>query len=335
MSDLTFISRPLSLYDAQQFVDTHQAISAATGTNRSYKADLIRTQWQEPDFEIGKSSIGYFTDDRLVAYGVIWDTSETPVHPWVEFGVHPEYLDYDLHAKILRWADETTQRIIDKCPPDARLSLETGAIKGYEPAQIALENAGYSPIRSGYDMRIDMEAAPQKPTFPGGISIRTYRGEEDLHALVEAFIDAWKDHYGYVEEPFEKEYQDFKHWFDNDEHIIPSLIFLAIDDATDTIAGFIIGQKQEHGNPTVGHIDLVAVRPEFRRRGLAQAMLLHAFNAFWEMDKKSVTLGVDGESLTNAVKLYERVGMHILHQYERYEKLIRDGQELATVSIES
>lgn len=42
-----------------------------------------------------------------------------------------------------------------------------------------------------------------------------------------------------------------------------------------------------------------------------------------------MTLELDAKSLTNAVSLYEGVGMVVETQYTRYEKLIHDGQELS------
>jgi len=335
MSNQNFTARPLTLGDAQAFVDTLKAISADTGTNRSYQPDFIQSQWEEPDFDITQSSYGIFdSNSRLAGFVVIWDNSETPSRPWIEWGVHPEYLDFDLSPQLLSWADKTTQRIIDRCPPDARLSLHTGAIKGYAPAENALTQAGYNPFRVSYDMQINMETQPTVPSPPDGFRIRTYNGDDDLEAFVHAFRDSFSDHFGYIEEPFEKDYEEFKHWFATDTQFDPELFAFVVDTKTDEIAGYSLGLKQEHGNPKVGFIDLVGVRRAYRRRGLAKLLLLHSFNEYWKRGKKSVTLGVDGDSLTNAVSLYEGVGMFIKFQYVRYEKLIRDGEELAKVSAD-
>ncbi len=335
MQNKNFTTRPLTLDDAQQFVLTSKAISADAGTNRTYQADFIQSQWQEPNFDITQSTLGIFAENgELVGFCVIWDTSETPVRPWIEWGVHPDYLEHNFSAQLLQWADKVTQRIIDRCPPEARLSLHSGAIKGYTPVEDGLTQAGYTPIRSGYDMRIDMETQPTAPSLPDGFAIRTYNHDQDFHAFVHAFRDSFADHYGYVEEPFEKDVKEFEHWFATDKLIDPTLISLAIEEKTNEVAGYVMGMKEEHGDPTVGYIELVGVSPQYRRRGLAKALLLHTFNEYWLRDKKSVVLGVDGESLTNAVTLYENVGMYIKFQYVRYEKLIRDGIELAKVSAE-
>ena len=92
--------------------------------------------------------------------------------------------------------------------------------------------------------------------------------------------------------------------------------------------------KEDDRRPGVGYVDMVGVRREYRRRGLAQAMLRRSFVLYWDRGQRSVGLGVDGESLTHAVALYEKVGMHIHRRLMCYEKVLRDGVELAKVALE-
>src|SRR5690606_11394992 len=121
--------------------------------------------------------------------------------------------------------------------------------KGYAPAENALIQAGYTPIRISYDMQINMEAKPTVPSPPDGFKIRTYNGDDDLEAFVHAFRDSFSDHFGYIEEPFEKDYEEFKHWFATDTQFDPELFAFVIDTKTNEIAGYTLGLKQEHGNP--------------------------------------------------------------------------------------
>lgn len=44
---------------------------------------------------------------------------------------------------------------------------------------------------------------------------------------------------------------------------------------------------------------------------------------------------MDAESLTGALRLYERAGMHVIRQVISYEKEIRAGVDLATRSLDS
>jgi mycothiol synthase len=47
-----------------------------------------------------------------------------------------------------------------------------------------------------------------------------------------------------------------------------------------------------------------------------------------------VGLGVDAGSLTGATRLYEKAGMSIFSQFDKYSKEIRAGKEISVQSIE-
>lgn len=336
MPEQQFIKRPLTLEDAHELAKTLATIADDMGTGWRMQAETLQMDWSEPGMDITKSSLGFFTPDgQIVAYVVFWDSSDTPVRPYMKWGVHPDYLEHGFSTKIMQWAESRKDDLIRRCPPDARISIHSSTVLGYAPVEEALQQAGYSKIRTSYEMRIDMDTKPSVPTLPDGIKIRNYRHPEDLETFVTTFRNSFSDHYGYVEEPYEKDLEEFRHWFDTDKLFDPTFVILAVDEETDETAGYVLGFKEDHEDPSVSHIHLLGVARDYRRRGIAQAMLYYSFNNFYEHDRKSVTLGVDGDSLTNAVALYERVGMHIDRQYVRYEKVLREGQELATVALEA
>jgi ribosomal protein S18 acetylase RimI-like enzyme len=50
-----------------------------------------------------------------------------------------------------------------------------------------------------------------------------------------------------------------------------------------------------------------------------------AFRAFQQRGQPSVSLSVDGSSLTDAWRLYERAGMQTTHEATVFEKELRGG----------
>jgi mycothiol synthase len=111
-----------------------------------------------------------------------------------------------------------------------------------------------------------------------------------------------------------------------DEDFDTDLWFLAIDDA---IVGFCQCYPVAGDDPKVGLIDELGVLRSHRGRGLATALLRHAFSQFFERGKTIVELGVDAESLTRATRLYEKVGMRVVRQSNVYELELRPGKDLA------
>ncbi len=87
------------------------------------------------------------------------------------------------------------------------------------------------------------------------------------------------------------------------------------------------------GDEEVGHVATLGVLREHRRAGLGRALLLTAFNAFFDRGKRGASLGVDADSLTGATRLYESVGMRSGAKYGTWEIEIRPGVDLATADV--
>lgn len=330
-----FAARPLTLEDAPACADIMNAITASLGIDEGVQAESLRLEWQEPGFDLARSSLG-IVDDKgaLAGFATFWATAEIPVRPSFGWAVRPAYFEAELERYLLRWVENKGAEVIDRCPPDARIGLRSGLHEGYRFGENALAAGGFALCRTFYDMEIALRARPAPPVFPAGIYLRQYQTEDDLPLLVDTIRDSFSDHFGYLEEPFEKDLQVFRHWVQNNPHFDPDLVHLAVAEATGQVVGCLIGLTQDYRQAEAGFIDTVGVRRAFRRRGLATALLQHSFAQFWDRGKRSVRLDVDGENLTNAVALYERVGMRIFRRYVVYEKVLRDGVELAKMALD-
>ena len=71
----------------------------------------------------------------------------------------------------------------------------------------------------------------------------------------------------------------------------------------------------------------------WRKRGIGLALLRHSFNEFYRRGRRKVGLGVDAQSLTGALRLYEGAGMHIHQTFDQYEKELRAGIEISVQSL--
>ena len=101
-------------------------------------------------------------------------------------------------------------------------------------------------------------------------------------------------------------------------------------DNPDRIAGVAL----DWHDPYQGWVGTLGVLRDYRRRGLAEALLRESFGAFWRSGERKVVLGVDAQSLTGAVRLYERVGMRSVRQWDSFSKELRAGRDLATLSLD-
>jgi ribosomal protein S18 acetylase RimI-like enzyme len=175
-----------------------------------------------------------------------------------------------------------------------------------------LEQHGYVRVRSSFRMEVDLGAGMREPDRPAGIDIRAMReGEErvvyDVHQ--ETFEDTW--------EPMRRSFEDWAHYNLEPSRFVRALWFLACDGPE--VCGVAICHPHET-IPELGWVGVLGVRRKWRRRGIGHALLLHAFGAFREQGLARAGLGVDAESPTGALALYEDVGMRETQRFDIYEK---------------
>lgn len=236
---------------------------------------------------------------------------------YADLGAHPEpkfWLDLRVPASA---GDEVRDALIDWGEERAR-ERNGELIRGFAweqdvPAKEALERHGYELIRHSYRMRIDFEGELPEPDWPDGIAVRP-AGENDTRAVYDAhqdtFLDSW--------EPGEESFEEWRHWM-LEKGVDLSLWFLAEEDGE--VAGVAVC-KQHDAEEGLGWVRVLGVRRPWRRRGLGRALLLHAFREFRHRGFHAVGLGVDAESVTGAVRLYEQAGMEISRRSDVYEKAL-------------
>ncbi|MDX1990814.1 MAG: GNAT family N-acetyltransferase [bacterium] len=289
----------------------------------------LRNEWNTPNWNMETSTRGVFTPEgEMVGYVEVFDIREVPVRPNIWGRVHPDYRGRGIGGMLLDWGVERARQAIDRCPPDARVVVASWLHDSAHDAEALFASRGFFTERGSYQMRIEMTEAPPAPVWPEGITVTTLEAFKDDKAVLRAHLDAFQDHRGFVQEPFEVAYERWNHWMLKDEHFDPSLWFLAMDG--EEIAGYSICIAKAWDDPEKGFVDILGVRRAYRRHGMGLALLHHTFGEFWKRGIKKVGLGVDATSITNAVALYERAGMHVFRRYNTYELELRPGIEYST-----
>jgi ribosomal protein S18 acetylase RimI-like enzyme len=184
----------------------------------------------------------------------------------------------------------------------------------------------------GWEMEMELEEQPPEPEWPDGITVRC-RTEGEGRALFTAEREAFKDHRGHVDEPFEEAFERWTHLFEKHPEGDPSLWFVA--EEGEEIAGFSFCMPRSPEDPERGWIQSLGVLRPWRMRGLGLALLLHSFREFHRRGSRRVALGVDAQSLTGATRLYEKAGMRVTGEFAWYEKELRPGREMRRVSYET
>jgi mycothiol synthase len=331
-----FTSRGAQVEDVEPAVHLYNAWSRSVlGRDEFTDPNDIRNEWVSPGFDPAEDiRLVFAPDGEMAGYIEIWATMKPPVHPWIWGRVHPAYEKLGIGTWLLQWAEQRALQSLPNIPKDLRCAPRVGAYRQAENSKKLFEDLGYRYIRSSYRMLIEMDGLAPQPLWPQGITLRTYNPETDAEAVYRADIDSFRDHFGFVEEPFEEGFKRFQHFMTAYEAFDPTLWLLAIDDASGEIAGVNLCRSQAYDDPQLGWVSNLGVRRPWRKRGLGLALLRHSFNEFYRRGKRKVGLGVDAQNLTGALRLYENAGMHVHQAFDLYEKELRAGKEISVQSLQ-
>jgi mycothiol synthase len=326
-----FYARPTRLDDAAAVAEQLNACSIADTGSPGTHPDELRSDWQQPSVNLANDSIVVLASDgAIVGHAPVWD-SAPHVRPHLSADVHPVYRGRGIGTALCAWGEARAQQAILKAPEGARVAVREFILGADESARRLLDARGFALVRHNLRMLIELEAPPPKPQVPDGLTIRPFVRGQDEEAFVTAMQEGFRDSWGFIETPLEDDLREWKAFMDSTPHFDPELFLLAVDDGE--IAGTLCGLSRPGESPEKGWIFGLCVLRPWRRRGLAQALLLHSFGQLYDRGMWRIGLGVDADSLTGATRLYQKVGMRVERRYEMWDKELRPGIESATQSL--
>jgi ribosomal protein S18 acetylase RimI-like enzyme len=327
-----FTSRNARLEDVEMAAQLGIEYSLATTGFSDVDPESLRNEWQVPGFDPALDVYFVFSPDGSPAgFTEAWAERIPPVHPFIWGMVATGFQNQGIGSHLLAWAEARARRVLHLVPPDVRVSYYAGFPAEIAAARALLEDNAWTRIRGNYTMRIDMDALPPAPELPPGLSLRTFR-DGDAEEVFRTVDESFRDHFGHVDQPFESGFERFRHNFIEDPLFDGGLWFLATEGSE--IVGVALCRSKADDDPDCGYVASLGVRRPWRKRGLGLALLRAAFREFHARDYRKVSLGVDAENITGALRLYEKAGMHVSRQFEVYEKEIRPGRELRVQALD-
>jgi mycothiol synthase len=272
---------------------------AVQGWSESSVPELLGW-WRKMDLE--GSSWVLHEGDVLVAYGAGFAHGD-----FFELDgfVHPDHQGRGFGAWIVA-------RGVERGAELGKETFRAFSLAGDSRAHRLFEQFGMRELRRYYRMMIELDEEPRPPAaLADGLRIDTFR-TEDAQAFHDALIEAFEDEWGFIAMPFEK-WRELR--LVKDPDFDPSLWFVVRDG--DEIAAVMRNEPDRSG---AGFVGALGVRKPWRKRGIALALLQHAFVEFYRRGKRRVALGVDADNPTGATRLYERAGMHVAYEAVAYGK---------------
>ena len=264
------------------------------------RSDLEHTGW-------------YDESGALVCYGWVGREGQSSKVE-VDAYVHPEK-DPALGPQVLATLEARGLELVAEAGHDHAL-CDTAAYRQDERTRGWLATRGFEIATTFTRMRIDLPRPAIAAEPPAGVVVRrSDAGEEDLRAAHDIDEKAFTEHYGHVPRTFEK----FRERF---EEQMAGWSALWLGDVDGTPAGLLIGTQQFVEEENAGYVRIVGVLRDARGRGLAKALLQTYFAAQQEDGRTAVLLHVDQGNVTNALGLYESVGMRAVLQIDAWTKRV-------------
>jgi mycothiol synthase len=257
-------------------------------------------------------------DGRAVAYSRVWWDQEPDgprVYRHVCF-VDPAHGRRGIGAALFAWNESRLRDIAGGHDGVQETLLEVWSNDRNEGATALARAFGYEPITYAAEMvRPTVDDLPEHP-LPDGLEIRPVR-EEDIRTIWEADVEAFRDHWGFVEQT-ETDYQRFRAY----PYLDPTLWKIAWDEqgVAGQVKSFIdTAANEEHGRKR-GWTEQISTARRWRRRGVAKALIVESIRELASRGMTEVALGVHTENPNGAFDLYAGLGYEVVKTWTTYRK---------------
>jgi mycothiol synthase len=246
--------------------------------------------------------------NNIVGYAFLEVTGESRMDTCVF--VHPKFKNQGIGAALLTKVEDRALVLASEREGEQKLMNQIPFTNA--SARNLVETRGYQFSRLYKRMKTNLTELPKQPNFSAGMVINTFKPDQDEETLFNVFDETFRDSWGYAK-------KDFSTWIHQKkgEHYDPSLWFIVWEDSKPI--AFLMSRMQEDGL----FIDLLGVKRSWRKQGVAQAMLLHVFQESYQRGQNTILLYVDSDSLTNAHRVYQQVGMTPDSQTAVYSKVLK------------
>lgn len=281
--------RPLVMTDARAVCEVMAAQELEdTGEVAIEEADIVG-DWQRPSYDVSAGTLGIFDGDRLVAYAEYMGSARG------DAAVHPDYRGRGIGTALAVWMQARARA--------AGESVIGMPVPVGSPGDRLLEALGYHVRWNSWVLQLPEGATVPERELPAGYAIREAT-PDDYEACWTVLEDAFLEWSERDREPFE----DFVARTVKRPGFQPWNLRLVVDQS-----GAAVGATVVFPFGTEGYVDRIATRKDQRGRGIAQAMLVDAFAAAREHG--ATTSGLNTDSRTGALGLYEKVGMTVTQNW--------------------
>jgi ribosomal protein S18 acetylase RimI-like enzyme len=197
--------------------------------------------------------------------------------------------------------------------------IETAEVAGFDNPSASgfLESLGFGVVRRFCLMHRTLAVLPVGIGEAGDAEVDTLgRSDEDIALLCRIRNEAFKEHFNFAPDTLDNWKYIVKSWEERGRigYITVARVAGALSDRgrRGQPAGYLLYGIDPKGNACRnrkrGGLWDIGVLKEFRGRGIAKWLMIDAMNRLRQEGMEEARLGVDESNVTNAMRLYERLG---------------------------
>lgn len=305
--------------DHPQFVRVSNAETAAIGESRVRTVEEMDNEFANPvNMDPFRDVAVVEVDGVVVGWSYVdWVDQHWGGRSYDSWGsVDPAWKRRGIGRALLRHNERRLHEIGGEHDFQGPRWLQTWGNDNNAGLRGLMEAEGYAAVRHFFLMvRPNLDDIADLE-LPDGIEIRPIN-DTNLRQLYDADIDAFKDHWGGIDDSEET----YRQWI-GAPAFDPSLFVIGWDG--DEIAGGVVNGVYPHENEQLGvkrgFLDQVFTRRQWRRRGLARALINRSLVLLRERGMTSAALGVDASNPNAALPLYESSGFAAAERDTAYRK---------------
>ncbi|TXK41209.1 GNAT family N-acetyltransferase [Nonomuraea sp. C10] len=295
-------------------------LSAACDTEVLGRPDLtlddIAGELAEPGFDLDSDAwLAHGPDGRLDGWA------------WARRQGASEIVDADVIVRpgVAGLAERLWPLVLERAGALAREAghpaavTDVGVYRADRAKQALVTGYGFAAATSFHRMRVDFDGPVEAPEPPPGVTLHGGQNEQVRREAHEVYQEGFADHFGHA-------YVDYDRWYAR-RQAIPTTDWsqLTLARVDGRAAAMVLGNNQFAADEGCGYVDTLAVRPEFRGRGLGRLLLRTAIAADAARGREGTILHVDTNNTTPALGLYESEGMRPVLVIDIWRRTVEPG----------
>jgi mycothiol synthase len=309
--------RPLSPDDGADLTTLVAAIEDADGEPFRTSYDEVMEKFDGAWKDHARDTLAGVDDSgRLRAWAQV---NQPPgdvsvVRAYLDGGVHPDWRARGIGRELLGWQVDRARQVLAATGKDVPGRIAAFASEEATASVALLQAAGLTAIRVYSQLRRPLGVDLPERAAPAGVRIAPWSDERDEDVRL-AHNETFASHWG-------SEPQTPESWRSGRSMFAPDWSLLALDEETDEVVGYLQSGRYEQDWEIAGHssgfVDLLGVRPGWRGRGIAPALLAAVMARLQADGIEYAEIGVDTENLSGALGLYTAIGFVPFHRMTLY-----------------